>query len=145
MDGAGKCWDLASNQVVQYAQHEGAIKCVHWVEAHNMIVTGGWDKTLKFWPINSLGTGTPAATVNLTDRVYAMDVKGDCMVVALADRNIHVFDVRNNPSAPMKSHQSPLRHQVRSRSPWTFDVVLVNHGRQVTWFHYSSTSPSPLQ
>lgn len=110
-----------------------------------MIVTGGWDKTLKFWPVSSLGTGTPAATVQLSDRVYAMDVKGDCMVVALGDRQIHVFDVRNNPSAPMKSHTSPLRHQIRTISLFPDKrgyAIGSIEGRVQIWHINDSVSPS---
>ena len=33
-----------------------------------MVVTASWDKTLKYWPLNTLGQGTPAATVNLSER-----------------------------------------------------------------------------
>ena len=40
-----------------------------------------------------------------------MDVKDNAMVVACADKMIYVFDLAN-PNAPLKSHQSPLRHQV---------------------------------
>uniref|UniRef100_A0A7S0F2S4 Anaphase-promoting complex subunit 4 WD40 domain-containing protein n=1 Tax=Hanusia phi TaxID=3032 RepID=A0A7S0F2S4_9CRYP len=113
-DKQGKVWDLSSQQVIQFAQHDQPIKCVHWVEAHNMVVTASWDRTLKYWPSNSLGSGSPAATVTLPERVYAMDVRDNIAVVATADKNIHVFDVRANPQQPLKSHLSPLRHQVRT-------------------------------
>jgi hypothetical protein len=43
--------------------------------------------------------------------VYAMDVKDNAMVVACADKMIYVFDLAN-PNQPIKSHASPLRHQV---------------------------------
>jgi len=119
VDKQGKAWDLATQQVVQFAQHDAPIKCVHWIEAHNMVVTASWDKTLKYWSMNQLGSGTPTATVNLPERVYAMDVKGDYAVVATADKQIHVFDVRQSPQAPMKSHPSPLRHQIRTVSLFT--------------------------
>ena len=42
-----------------------------------------------------------------------MDVVGDTCVVACADRNIHVFDMRNF-TIPVTTHQSPLRHQIRT-------------------------------
>ena len=32
-------------------------------------------------------------------QVYAMDVKGDHLVVACADKNIYIIDLRNNPQA----------------------------------------------
>jgi mRNA export factor len=112
-DKQGKAWDLQSDQAVQFAQHDQPIKSVHYVPALNMICTASWDKTLKFWAKNQLTSGTPAGTVQLSERIYAMDIRDEVAVVACADRNIHVFDLRN-PSAPVNTHQSPLRHQIRT-------------------------------
>lgn len=44
-----KCWDLGSDQVVQVAQHDAAVKTCHWVKSNNYtcLMTGSWDKTLK--------------------------------------------------------------------------------------------------
>eukprot|EP00960_Hanusia_phi_P068080 766759-Hanusia_phi.AAC.2 len=97
------------------------IKSVHWVQNQNLIVTGSWDKTLKYWDVwtvllhlylnkdvtfskvNQVGNDA-VATIGLNERVYSMDVNGNIAVVACADRNIHVFDLRNF-SVPVKSHQ----------------------------------------
>jgi len=37
----------------------------------NMLITGGWDKTLRFWDCRS---PTAVHTQSLPERVYAMDV-----------------------------------------------------------------------
>lgn len=45
-----KCWDLGSDQVVQVAQHDAAVKTCHWVKNNTTtayLMTGSWDKTLK--------------------------------------------------------------------------------------------------
>mmetsp|Transcript_36952 Transcript_36952/g.59531 ORF Transcript_36952/g.59531 Transcript_36952/m.59531 type:complete len:339 (-) Transcript_36952:58-1074(-) len=114
-DKTGKVWDLASSQVVQFAAHDAPIEHVFAVEEMGMVITASWDKTIKYWPINSLGQGQPAATVTLSERVYAMDVKYPAMVVACADKQIYVFDL-NKPTEPMRTHASPLRHQIRTIS-----------------------------
>lgn len=46
-----KCWDLASNQMMQVAQHDAPVQTCHWVKGSNYtcLMTGSWDKTLKFW------------------------------------------------------------------------------------------------
>lgn len=48
-DKAARCWDLASNQVIQVAGHDAPIKTCHWIKANNYacLMTGSWDKTLK--------------------------------------------------------------------------------------------------
>lgn len=44
-----KCWDLGSDQVMQVAQHDAAVKTCHWVKnnSNSYLMTGSWDKTLK--------------------------------------------------------------------------------------------------
>jgi hypothetical protein len=38
---------------------------------------------------------TAAATLQFAERVYAMDSKGDAIVVGTADRQIHVYNIAN--------------------------------------------------
>nr|CAD7414133.1 unnamed protein product [Timema poppensis] len=68
-----KCWDLGSNQTVQVAQHDAPVKTCHWVKgpAYSCLMTGSWDKTLKFWDTRS---PAPMMTINLPERVYCADV-----------------------------------------------------------------------
>lgn len=53
------------------------------------------------------------ATVPLSERCYAMDVRHPLLVVATADRNIHVFDMRK-PQQPYKTLLSNLKFQTRT-------------------------------
>ena len=48
-----KCWDLASNQAVQVAEHQAPVKACRWVKAPNYsaLMTASWDKTIKFWDV----------------------------------------------------------------------------------------------
>ena len=41
-----KCWDLATNQAMQVAEHGAPVKSVRWVKAPNYtaLMTGSWDK-----------------------------------------------------------------------------------------------------
>ncbi len=82
----------------------------HYVASMNMLVTGGWDRTLKFWDCRS---PTPANTQQLPERVYAMDVLHPLLVVGTADRNITIYNL-TQPQAPFKTIASPLKWQTRS-------------------------------
>lgn len=75
-----------------------------------MLVTGSWDKTLKYWDTR---TPTATATVPLPERVYCMDVVGQLQVVGCADKKVYAFDVRN-PSVPVKQVEPPLKYQSRT-------------------------------
>merc|ERR1712216_946338 len=70
------------------------------------------DKTLKFWDCRQ---PQPAATLNLPERCYTMDVKFPLMVVGCAERHICVYNlqqIQSNPN-PYKSLQSSLKMQTR--------------------------------
>ena len=74
------------------------------------MATSSWDKTLKYWDTRS---PTAMATVQLSERCYAMDAKHPMLVVATADRQVHVFDIRK-PSQIFKLIPSNLKFQTRA-------------------------------
>jgi len=110
-DNQAKMWDLASNQAVVCAQHDAPIKTVHWVQAPNYqcLMTGSWDKTLKFWDTR---TPTPIMTMNTIDKVYCADVIYPMAVVSTAQRGILVYQLSDKPQE-FKKIESPLKYQHR--------------------------------
>ncbi|KAK9459157.1 WD40-repeat-containing domain protein [Lipomyces oligophaga] len=113
-DKAGRIYDLQSGQSSQIAVHDASIRCVRFVTTDNsgqqMVATGSWDKTLKYW---DLRTPNPVATVQLPERVYAMDVSQKLLAVATAERHICVFDL-SNPGQIFKTIPSQLKLQTRT-------------------------------
>lgn len=74
-----------------------------------MLVTGSWDKTIKYWDLRSQ---TAVGTVSCQDRVYSMDVRDSLLVVGTADRYINVINLQD-PLKFYKTLQSPLKWQTR--------------------------------
>lgn len=74
-----------------------------------MVVTGSWDRTVKYWDLRS---ATPAAQLALPERVYSLDVRSKLLVIATANRQNHLVDL-NNWGAIWRTRQSPLNHQSR--------------------------------
>ena len=112
-DKTAKMWNVGQpgDQGTQIAAHDQAIKCIaHVTTPSPSVVTGSWDKTLKYWD-----TRTPNAvcTVQLAERVFAMDAVGQLLVVATADNQINVFNLQN-PQTPFKTMKTPLKHQSRT-------------------------------
>jgi mRNA export factor len=112
-DNLVKCWDLGSNQQMQVATHGSAVKSVFWIKNLNLLVTGSWDKTIKYWDLRQQ---QPTATIQLSERVYCMDVKHPVLVVGTAPENkksqIHIFNL-DQPHKPYRSIESPLKFQSR--------------------------------
>ena len=111
-DKAARMLDLGgSGSSQQVAAHDAPIKCVECcdVNGQSILVTGGWDKKIKYWDLRA---STPVATVDTQDRVYTMDTKDKLLVVGTAERWINVVNL-NEPQKWYKSIQSPLKWQTR--------------------------------
>lgn len=126
-----KMWDLASGGFTQIGAHTGPVKCVRSLThptAGVIVASGSWDKTVKYWDTRQ---ANPIASVDIGERVYALDAKDNTMVVGTADqpaapepgkpqpapgsrnRKLFVFDITRNPQAPFHSESSPLGYQTR--------------------------------
>ena len=130
-DKMAKMWDLNADQsvqvtsfsalkfstyrdfhkIIQVAAHEAPIKTCHWIKAPNYscLMTGSWDKTLKFWDIRS---PQPILTLNLPERAYCADVDYPVAVVSTAGRHLIVYQLENTPQE-FKRIESPLKYQHR--------------------------------
>lgn len=80
-----------------------------YIAENNMLVTGSWDKTLKYWDTRSPGA---ILTVPLPERCYALDVIFPVLAVATAEKYLLVYDLRK-PQQPVTDpgYQSPLKFQ----------------------------------
>lgn len=105
--------DLGSNSTTaqQVAAHDQPIRCVEsiQVQGNHMLVTGSWDKTVKYWDLRQQ---QPVATLQCQDRIYSMSVRDQMLVVATAERWINVINL-NEPQKFYKQIQSPLKWQTR--------------------------------
>ncbi|KAF2004824.1 Poly(A)+ RNA export protein [Amniculicola lignicola CBS 123094] len=104
--GAGPVVEAKSFQA-----HQTGLRSLRWFKSNNSeyLVTGGWDKKVKFWDLNS---ANPVAEIECAERVYSMDVKDQLLVIATAERHIHMVNL-NEPTKIYKTIQSPLKWQTR--------------------------------
>eukprot|EP00438_Fugacium_kawagutii_P021680 Skav223808 [mRNA] locus=scaffold575:699059:699775:- [translate_table: standard] len=96
--------------------HTAPVRFVSALEELSLVVSGSWDKTLCFW---SPQQPSPVLTVQLPERVFAMDVKFPLMVVGCADRQVLVFKLDQGLKTELKptaSIFSGLKMQTRSIS-----------------------------
>ncbi|PSK34972.1 hypothetical protein B9Z65_1555 [Elsinoe australis] len=113
-DKAARMLDLGANSTTaqQVAAHNEPIRCVEsiMVQGNPMLVTGSWDKTVKYWDLRQQ---QPVATLECQDRVYCMDVRDQLLVIGTAERWINVVNL-NEPAKFYKQMQSPLKWQTRT-------------------------------
>ena len=107
-----RAWSLTTSQLTTVGQHSAPVKELFFSPDINCLVSGSWDKTVKYWDVRT-PTGQATATVPVSDRIFAMDVKGQVLVVATADKKLCVFDLRK-PTVPFRPpFESPLKFQSR--------------------------------
>ena len=104
-------WTLGQNQPQQVGVHEAPVKTIFWINEVNLLATGSWDKTIRYWDLRS---ASPALQVTVPERIYCMDVTHPLMVVGLGgdQKNILVYNL-NNPQTPFKTMTSTLQMQTR--------------------------------
>lgn len=83
--------ELQTSKTMNIDAHSSAIKSLK--SFNNLIISGSFDRTIKFW---DLRTPAPIHTINAPERVYAMDVGKDSLVVATATNKIISYDLLNN-------------------------------------------------
>jgi len=126
-DNIIKMWNPNQSSPTVVGWHDKPIRKIAFCGDTNQIISGGWDKELKYWDpkqstisYNSNNDDTsnykrqlrPNGTVTLSERVYAMDLKYPLLCIALANKKVAIFDVRN-PSKPMQEIITLLKHQLR--------------------------------
>ncbi|TID17692.1 hypothetical protein CANINC_003961 [Pichia inconspicua] len=109
-----KLFDLASQQNQTIGMHDDAVRVVRYVNCGpqntQCIVSGSWDKTLRYWDMRQQ---QPICTLNMPERVYAMDSSQKLLVVGTAERHILIINL-DSPDKIFKTTMSPLKFQTRS-------------------------------
>jgi cell cycle arrest protein BUB3 len=108
-DGTVRRWDLATGAGTALGRHDGGVRSVEYSEARGLVLTGGWDKTLRAWDPRAARC---AGVHTLPDKVFATTVADLRIVLAMGGRHVWVMDVRNL-AEPEQIRESSLQHQTR--------------------------------
>ena len=99
-DKAVRMWNLGQvpttpNAVPQQiGVHDSGVKSVGFLSRSQIIVSGGWDKRLKFWDARQQN---PVCQLDLPGKCVDIDVNDNMMVVATTEKPILVYDVTSQP------------------------------------------------
>ncbi|KAF9533134.1 WD40-repeat-containing domain protein [Crepidotus variabilis] len=104
--------DLASEKITNLGAHNDSISSMTYVRSTNALITGSWDRTIRFWDVRS-PTGSHIASHNTPERIYALDHVNNTLVVAMASRLFHIYDIRKM-DVPAQERESSLKYMTRS-------------------------------
>ncbi|RKP24183.1 mitotic checkpoint protein BUB3 [Syncephalis pseudoplumigaleata] len=92
-------------------KHEAAVRCVSYMPEVQLLATGSWDASVRLYDDRSSEPETKR--IEVPAKVFAADSVGHTLVVAMAERQVHVYDVRNMDE-PMQRRESSLKYQTRT-------------------------------
>ena len=107
VDGSLVCFDFNGTQTVIPA-HSAGVKGLANFE-NQILVSGSFDNTLKFWDLKSM---QPAHAITLPAKVYSLSLIGPVLSVALSNRTVCVYDMKNL-SIP-KNVNTKFNYSIRS-------------------------------
>lgn len=113
-DKAVRMWQLGpqappNNLPQQIGAHDAPVQAVCYLKTPNIVASGGWDRKVKFWDCRN---PNPVMTLDMPERVYAMDCKDNMLVVGTAGRHVIAYDVSGSPRELLRK-ESPLKYQTR--------------------------------
>ncbi|KAG5645741.1 hypothetical protein DXG03_005437 [Asterophora parasitica] len=103
--------DLATENIRNLGAHNDSISTMAYSCDSNVLITGSWDRTLRFW--DSRATSPQQSSYETPERVYQLDLVNNTLVVALASRLFHIYDIRKMDT-PAQQRESSLKYMTRS-------------------------------
>ncbi|KAJ3010504.1 mitotic spindle checkpoint protein Bub3 [Thoreauomyces humboldtii] len=105
-----KGMDLEASRETVIGSHEDAIRCVVHAKHTGQLMTGSWDKHVGVWdPRSNASLGKYAQP----EKVFSMDVVDYTLVVAMAGRTLHVYDIRNMKET-LQPRESAMKYMTRT-------------------------------
>lgn len=113
-------------------QHDAPVKFVSWLPDANVLLSGSWDKTLRYWDCRS---SVASCTVILPERLYGADAKGNVVAAATAERKILVYDIRQ--PANVSGLSPTLTDVVGCSSIWITSEISNSVHSLIHWLNYA--------
>jgi len=115
VDGEVKEIDLENGRAVNIVgqRHKSGIQSLTYIpNSKGILVSGSWDKSLQYLDCR-MSNGSTAYRTELPEKVFAMDATENNVVVAMSNRLVHIYDIRN-PTSPAQIRESGLKYQTRA-------------------------------
>ncbi|KAF8963712.1 WD40-repeat-containing domain protein [Flammula alnicola] len=103
--------DLSTEKITNLGTHNDSISSMTFARSTNSLITGSWDHTLRFW--DPRVSNPQQNTYQTPERIYAIDHVNNTLVVAMASRLFHIYDIRKMDT-PAQQRESSLKYMTRS-------------------------------
>ncbi|KAF7154971.1 hypothetical protein CNMCM5623_003229 [Aspergillus felis] len=95
---AGLDWDVRKIDVTSSTQtvlssHDAGVRCVAYSKEHNIVISASWDSTLHVHRVNTEADSIPAI-IPLPSKPFSMSLTATKLVVAMASRSLHIYDLK---------------------------------------------------
>ncbi|KAF8240272.1 WD40 repeat-like protein [Tricholoma matsutake] len=111
LDTTVRVLDLGSESPRLLGSHNDSISSMTFSQQSNILITGSWDRTLRFW--DPRAASAQQSSHDTPERIYQLDLVNHTLVVAMASRLFHIYDIRKMDS-PTQQRESSLKYMTRS-------------------------------
>ncbi|KAK9385835.1 WD40-repeat-containing domain protein [Lipomyces mesembrius] len=102
--------DLESGRCNVVGDHDDAVKSVLFHRQSGLVVSGSWDRTVQLLDCRTNGR---VHISRQPHKVFSMDMAGNLLVVGMAGRAVHIYDIRHM-AEPFQRRESSLKHMTRA-------------------------------
>jgi cell cycle arrest protein BUB3 len=97
--------------------HDNGVRSVVYSKDHALVISAAWDSTLHIHP-GTASTEWSTATINLPSKPFSLAVSPSKLVVAMANRALHIYELRTLAD---ECRSSPANNSLQNRldiEPW---------------------------
>ncbi|EWC47909.1 hypothetical protein DRE_02791 [Drechslerella stenobrocha 248] len=110
LDQTVKYFDLDRGSFSTLGSHESAVKSVCYNSEVDAIMSGSWDRSLHLHDPRAAST---TSKHTLPHKIFSLSTIANKLVVAMASRSIHIYDLRNM-AEPFQRRESSLKFMTRT-------------------------------
>ncbi|KAJ4477524.1 WD40 repeat-like protein [Lentinula aciculospora] len=111
LDTTVRFLDFGSEKTNVVGSHFDAVSSMVYSKNLNALISASWDRTLRLFDPRA---ATPEQSSHENpERIYHIDLVNNTLVVAMASRLFHIYDIRNMQE-PSQQRESSLKYMTRS-------------------------------
>ncbi|KAJ9604426.1 mitotic spindle checkpoint protein Bub3 [Cladophialophora chaetospira] len=84
--------DVTSGSQTVLSTHDNGVRSVVYSKEHSLVVSAAWDSTVHIHPSGDAEWST--ATINLPSKPFSLAVSASKLVVAMANRALHIYELK---------------------------------------------------